>query len=207
MANTSGRTRKSLIGKNNNEANIIKTKSLVGRSDSYRNPFGILLPDFLALRLPFLENIVFFVLELHCVDGKRRTASTDTRANERETTQKTQYDWRSGERERLLSSSSKRAVDTNHNSDNGSKVGWRRRRAGFVVFVGHGRAGCGRQLTDDRTNRGAVDGRPQSTTAAGHCDHRPQDSWTHFQASSHGLWFKLQMESVSSTDNATDVPS
>lgn len=33
------------------------------------------------------------------------------------------------------------------------------RCAGFVVFVGHGRAGCGSQLTAGRTNRAATDGR------------------------------------------------
>lgn len=37
------------------------------RAPSYRDPVGILLPDFFALSLPFLENVIFFVLELHCV--------------------------------------------------------------------------------------------------------------------------------------------
>lgn len=41
--------------------------------NTYWDPVGVLLTDFLALSLPLLENVVFFVLKLHCVDGTRKT--------------------------------------------------------------------------------------------------------------------------------------
>lgn len=83
------------IIENSVNKNKIKRKTL--RHDTYRDPVGVLLANFLAFSLPLFENVVLFVLELHVFDERQKQRRSKQRRHKHK-----QYEVldNTGERER-----------------------------------------------------------------------------------------------------------